>query len=163
MKKIFLLLLNFSLLLNALTVSEVVNNLKIEGIKPLGVITSQLNADLVKAGHKKVSDDAAALDLLIKKDGLVMLKFFASWCGPCRNWAPIVSAVASENKTFKKDGKDVNALYVEINVDQYKSISAKFGISNIPAGTVYVNGMQKHRFVGSTTKNVLIERLKQSL
>jgi thioredoxin 1 len=160
-KKILLFMLTSSLL-SALTVTEVVNNLKIDGIQPLKTIADKLNSEFVKEGYKKVSDEVA-LDFLIKKNGLVMLKFFASWCGPCKNWAPIVASVAYENRTFKKNDKDISALYIEINTDQYRSISSKFSISNIPAGIVYFNGVQKQRFAGSTTKNVLVERLKQSL
>ncbi|OGB84108.1 hypothetical protein A3F66_02840 [candidate division TM6 bacterium RIFCSPHIGHO2_12_FULL_32_22] len=160
MKKLYLLLI---LTLNSLcstSVQEIVDNLKFSGVVSLSSVTSQLNSELQKNNLAKVNDDEA-LNLVLKKSGLVMLKFFAGWCGPCQKFAPIVASVAKSHKTFPSRGNTVNATYIEIDFDKYKSISRHFGVTSIPTSVIYVNGTQKQRFVGGATEQVLIARLQK--
>src|SRR3990167_6981269 len=141
MKKLYLLLI---LTLNSLcstSVQEIVDNLKFSGVVSLSSVTSQLNSELQKNNLAKVNDDEA-LNLVLKKSGLVMLKFFAGWCGPCQKFAPIVASVAKSHKTFPSRGNTVNATYITTSV-------------------IYVNGTQKQRFVGGATEQVLIARLQK--
>lgn len=161
MKKL-LLGLSFVSFLNALTEKEIVNSLKFDSIKSLATVKKELNAALLQEGIKQVNDEQA-VDLLLQRDGLVMLKFFADWCGPCRNWAPIVAQVSTNKSILTKSGKTVDALFIEINVDNYRKLAGKFGANTIPTGVVYFNGSKKEKIVGSTTKKALEDKIAAAI
>ena len=160
MKKLYLLLILTINSFCSISVQEIVDNLKFSGVVSLASVASHLNSELQKNGIAKVNDDEA-LNLVLKKNGLVMLKFFANWCGPCQKFAPVVSAVAKNNKTFTSRGTSVSATYIEIDFDKYKSVSRHFGVSSIPTSVIYLNGTQKQRFVGGATEQVLVSRLQK--
>lgn len=161
MKKI-LFVLSIVGLLNATTVNEVVNSLKFDSIQPLANVKKELNLQLVKDGLAQVNDEQV-VDLLLQRNGLVMLKFFASWCGPCRNWAPVVVQVSKDKSILTKSGKTVDALFVEINIDNHKKLARKFGANSIPTGMIYFNGSKKEKIVGFTTKKTLEDKISAAI
>lgn len=67
------------------------------------------------------------------KDGIVLLDFYADWCGPCKRLNPILEKISEENK-------DINIF--KINVDKENNLAAKFKIRNIPLIIIYNNGQQ---------------------
>jgi len=67
------------------------------------------------------------------KDGIVLLDFYADWCGPCKRLNPILEKISEENK-------DINIL--KINVDKENNLATKFKIRNIPLIIIYNNGQQ---------------------
>ena len=89
--------------------------------------------------------------LAIKSDKLVMVDFWAEWCGPCKLVGPIVDELHAEY-----DGR---AVVGKVNVDNNPEISAKFGIRNIPTIIFVKNGEVVDKSVGAVPKNVLAEKL----
>ena len=69
------------------------------------------------------------------KDGVVIVDFFADWCGPCKMLAPIFEEVGNE-----MEGK---AKFIKVNVDEARDIADKFRISTIPTMIVLKNGLRK--------------------
>jgi len=67
------------------------------------------------------------------KDGIVLLDFYADWCGPCKRLNPILEKISEENK-------DINIF--KINVDKENNLATKFKIRNIPLIIIYNNGQQ---------------------
>ena len=65
------------------------------------------------------------------KDGVVIVDFFADWCGPCKMLAPIFEEVGNE-----MEGK---AKFIKVNVDEARDIADKFRISTIPTMIVLKN------------------------
>lgn len=58
------------------------------------------------------------------KDGVCVIDFWASWCGPCRMLSPIIDELSEEHPEVK---------FFKVNVDEESDLAQAFGISNIPA------------------------------
>ena len=69
---------------------------------------------------------------VMKSDRPVLLDFWASWCGPCRMFSPILDEVASENEGRVK--------IVNINVDEEPELAQQFGIMSIPTLVLMKDG-----------------------
>ena len=93
--------------------------------------------------------------LAVKSDKLVMIDFWAEWCGPCRMVGPLVDELADEY-----DGK---ALVGKVNVDLHGGIAAQFGVRNIPTIIFLKNGELVDKVVGAVPKDQLIEKLDSNI
>ena len=89
--------------------------------------------------------------LALKSDKLVMVDFWAEWCGPCRMVGPIVEELSKEY-----DGK---AVVGKVNVDLQGGIAAQFGVRNIPTIVFLKNGELVDKVVGAVPKDQLAEKL----
>jgi len=77
------------------------------------------------------------------KEGVVLVDFWAEWCGPCRMVAPIVEELASEMPQVK---------FGKVNVDENQQIAQTLGITAIPTLVLYKNGQPVDRVVGLLPK-----------
>lgn len=78
----------------------------------------------------------------------VLIDFFATWCGPCKQVAPVVDEIANEMA-----GKvDV----YKIDIDQSPDIASKFGVMSVPTFIVFENGQVKKQTLGAQPKAQLM-------
>ena len=87
----------------------------------------------------------ANLDETLKTDKLVMLDFWAEWCGPCRMIGPTI------DELHKEYGEEI--VVGKVNVDENPGASAKFGIRNIPAILFIKNGEIVDKIIGVAQKS----------
>ncbi|NNE26246.1 MAG: thioredoxin [Saprospiraceae bacterium] len=87
----------------------------------------------------------------IESDKLVVVDFWAEWCGPCRMVTPIIDDLAQEY-----DGK---AVIGKVNVDHNSGVSMKYGVRSIPTILFLKNGEVVDKHVGATTKAVLEQKM----
>ncbi len=99
---------------------------------------------------RSVTDDSFATEVL-SADKPVLVDFWAPWCGPCRQVGPILDELASEHA----DSIDV----VKVNVDENPQLTARYGITSIPALNVYSGGEVVHSIIGARPKPVLVKEL----
>ena len=88
---------------------------------------------------------------ILSANDLVLVDFWATWCGPCRMLAPTVEAIAREY-----DGK---AAVVKCNVDECEDIAVQFGIRNIPTLLFFKGGAQVDKLVGNVPKPMITSKL----
>ena len=93
--------------------------------------------------------------LAIKSDKLVMVDFWAEWCGPCRMVGPHVDELAKEY--------DGNAVVGKVNVDLHGEIAAQFGVRNIPTIVFLKNGELVDKVVGALPKDQLAKKLEANI
>ncbi len=94
---------------------------------------------------------ASALDT----DKLVMIDFWAQWCGPCKMLSPIVEQLADEYADKAVIGK--------LDVDNNLEVSTKYGIRSLPTILLLKNGEVIDKHVGLTTKAKLQEKIEAHL
>ena len=84
------------------------------------------------------------------REGLSLIDFWATWCGPCRMLSPIVDEVAEE-RTDVKVGK--------VNVDEQPELAGQFGVMSIPTLLVFEQGKLVRQAVGARPKASVLELL----
>ena len=95
--------------------------------------------------------DANFDEVVMNADKPVVVDFWAAWCGPCRMVGPIIDELHTEY-----DGK---AIVGKVDVDQNPSVSAKFGVRNIPTILFIKNGEVVDKSVGAVPKAQLSSKL----
>lgn len=94
-------------------------------------------------------DDADFEEKVLKAEGTVLVDFWAEWCGPCRQIAPVLDEIAAE-----REGKVTIA---KVNIDKNPGTPQKYGVRGIPTLIMFKNGEAVSTKVGSLPKSKLVE------
>ena len=137
MKKLLSIIL-LSLAINFASAQEI-------GLK-IGDIAPELAYNNPKGNQLKLSS---------LKGKLVLIDFWASWCGPCRMISPIVDELHTE-----LEGK---AVIGKVNVDENSEASANYGVRNIPTILIFKNGEVVDKLVGAVPKSEILSKLESHM
>ena len=97
------------------------------------------------------SDDFATAT----QSGVVLVDFFAEWCGPCRRQSPILEQIAPD---FEGRAK-----IIKIDTDKAQDVAVKYGIESIPTLILFKNGEKVEQFVGMQQAATLTAALEKAL
>ena len=101
---------------------------------------------------KELSDATFAAAI---RRGVVLVDFWAPWCGPCRMQAPILDQVAA--------AMGDRAVVAKVNVDQAPAVSAQYGIRSIPTLAIFKDGTPVGAFLGVQNEQTLVGTLERVL
>ena len=94
-------------------------------------------------------------DGLLESEKLVIVDFWATWCGPCRMLSPLLDEVEEEMAD--------KITVVKVNVDDADEIAMRYRIMSIPTLVFVKNGQMVDRTVGAMPKSTLVQRIKANL
>ena len=101
----------------------------------------------------EINDDNFASEVLQSSEP-VLVDFWAPWCGPCRQLAPVVEELAAENDGAVKITK--------LNVDEATKTAQEFGITSIPTLLLFKNGEVQQKVLGVKPKAQIQEMLDEA-
>ncbi|MDW0120219.1 MAG: thioredoxin [Nitrososphaeraceae archaeon] len=111
--------------------------------------------ELLKNIKEPLNLDDSNFAQTINKYPLLLVDFWAPWCGPCRMMSPIIDQVGKEYIGKLVVGK--------VNVDENPNISGQFGISSIPTLILFKRGQVVNNIIGSVSKSRIDETVKMHL
>ena len=87
----------------------------------------------------------------VTSKGIVVVDFFANWCGPCKMLAPIVEEVSNELEKIT---------FIKVDIDEIESLPRQFDIMSIPTLLVFEKGELIKRHTGYMDKDELVQFIK---
>lgn len=90
---------------------------------------------------------------VINSNKLVLVDFFATWCGPCQMLAPVLEELANADDSF-----DV----VKIDIDSDRDLAIQYDIEAVPTIIIFKNGKELDRTMGFLDKNDLINFINKN-
>ena len=92
---------------------------------------------------------------LVQDDKLLVVDFFATWCGPCKKLSPTLDEVSEEY------GDRVNI--VKVDVDESEDLAMTYGIRSVPTVLFFKKGQQVDKFVGALPKSEIVSKIENQL
>jgi thioredoxin 1 len=93
--------------------------------------------------------DTDAFDAHVADHDVVLVDFYADWCGPCQMMEPAVEAVA----------EDTDAAVLKIDVDVHQALAGEYGVQGIPTLLVFSDGELAERMVGAQSEQALADAI----
>ncbi len=103
---------------------------------------------------KTITDDSFSADVLESK-GLVLVDYWAEWCGPCKQIAPALEEISAE--------MEGSLTITKLNIDENPATPGSYGVRGIPTMMLFKDGEIAATKVGALPKNKIIEWINESI
>ena len=103
---------------------------------------------------KKITDESFETDV-VKASTPIVVDFWAEWCGPCKQIAPVLEEISDEMKD--------QVIIAKHNIDEEPNSPTKYGIRGIPTMLLFKDGQLKATKVGATTKSNIVSWIKENI
>lgn len=103
----------------------------------------------------KVLNNSEFYNKIKNSDKLVVIDFFATWCGPCKMLTPIFESLSNEMSDKVDFGK--------IDIDRSLEVAQEFNIVSVPTMIIFKNGKMVEKMVGFTPKEQLKSKIQAHL
>lgn len=87
-----------------------------------------------------------------ENNGLAVVDFFATWCGPCNMLGPVFAEFAEENKD--------TAFCAKVDIDQSMELAQEYGVNTVPTVIFFKDGKEVAREIGFMSKDKLVSNLE---
>ena len=98
--------------------------------------------------------DSKNFEQTINSKEVVLVDFYATWCGPCKMLAPILEQVCEEVAE--------NTLIAKLDIDNALDVAKEFGVMSVPTMIIFKNGKEVERLIGLRQKTQILEVLKNA-
>lgn len=88
---------------------------------------------------------------VLKSNKVVLVDFWAAWCGPCKMMAPVLDEISAENDDF---------IVAKLNVDENPATASAYRIMSIPTMGIFKNGQMVDKIVGVTPKQAVLSKVR---
>lgn len=89
---------------------------------------------------------------VINYKGIVMVDFYATWCGPCKMTGPIIDDLSEEMKNIK---------FIKVDVDANSELSSQYNVFSIPTFIIFKDGKAVNQFVGALGKEAFLSEINK--
>ena len=96
-----------------------------------------------------VTDES--FDEVIKSNGLILMDFWAEWCGPCKKVSPILDEISKEH----------GILVGKLNIDENPVKPVEYSVSSIPTMVLFEDGVVMKTIIGAKPKHKMLEELSE--
>ena len=103
---------------------------------------------------KHVNSEEFNLEVIKKKDKLVIVDFFATWCTPCQNLSPVLEKIAEERDDF-----DI----VKVDIDENDELAVEYAIEFVPTLLAFRNGEMVAEIEAVPDEKLLLEQIEEIL
>ncbi len=90
---------------------------------------------------------------VLNQNQVVLVDFFATWCGPCKMLAPVLEDVSTETE----------AKIYKVDIDESSDLAREYGIMVVPTMIIFKDGQQVEKFSGFMQKSAILEKINSYL
>jgi thioredoxin 1 len=119
----------------------------IESIREEKLEELRSRTELDEPVHVESSDH---FDELVADNDVVLVDFYADWCGPCQMLEPVVGAIAEET----------GAVVAKVDVDEHQDLARQYSVQGVPTLFVYAGGERQERLVGMQDEATLFQTIE---
>lgn len=105
--------------------------------------------DILYNSDMEIND--SNFDQALKDNDLILIDFWAEWCGPCKTVSPILDEISSE----------IGLTIGKLNIDQNNIKSVEYEVTSIPNMILFKSGFPVKSIIGARPKHVILEEIKE--